>query len=169
MNKTHNRQTFSEWLALTEAGKNAAKVDWIKKRDEWKGHFTISGIEYNIHAYTDDDTSTDFEIWEFKFYKDEHTTKITGDFAGHFILVPTIKNAFEEFIKEKKPDAALFLAADKSKSRKSLYKQSSDHIGSKYNYISINPMLDNNDTLFGVCKEQYMVDEVKKLIKRSYI
>lgn len=31
MNETPNRQTFSEWLALTEAGKNAAKVDWIKK------------------------------------------------------------------------------------------------------------------------------------------
>ena len=63
----------------------------------------------------------------------------------------------------------LFLAADSSKSRKSLYKQTSDYIGTKYKYISINPMLGDNDTLFGVCKEDYMVDTVKKLIKRSYI
>ncbi len=169
MNEKHSRQTFGEWLALTEAGKNAVKVKWTKKMKEWKGNFTINDIEYNIHVYTDDDPLTNFEIWEFKFYKGENTTKITGDFAAHFILVPTIKNAFEEFIKEKHPDAALFLAADKSKSRKSLYKQTSDFIGTKYNYISINPMLDDNDTLFGVCKEQYMVDTVKKLIKRSYI
>lgn len=169
MNDKHSRQTFSEWLALTEAGKNPAKVKWVKKQNEWKGSFVISDIEYNIHAYTDDDTSTNFEVWEFKFYKDENTTKITGDFATHFILVPTIKNAFEDFVKEKQPNAVLFLAADKSKSRKSLYKQTSDFIGTKYDYISINPMLDNNETLFGVCKEQYMVDTVKKLMKRSYI
>ena len=168
MNK-HSRQTFSEWLELTEAGKNAAKVKWIKKQDEWKGRFTISDIEYNIHAYTDDEPQTPFEIWEFKFYKNENTTKITGDFATHFVLVPTIKNAFEDFIKEIMPDAVLFLAADSSKSRKSLYKQTSDFIGTKYDYISINPMLDNNETLFGVCKEQYMVDTIKKRMKRAYI
>ena len=34
MNDKYSRQTFSEWLALTEAGKNAAKVKWIKKQDE---------------------------------------------------------------------------------------------------------------------------------------
>lgn len=169
MSDEHKRQTFSEWLALTEADKNPAKVKWIKQQNDWKGQFKIGDNEYNIHAYTDDETLTDFEIWEFKFYKDKNITKITGDFATHFILVPTIKSAFEEFIKEKKPDAALFLAADSSKSRKSLYKQTSDFIGEKYNYISINPMLDNNETLFGVCKEQYMVDTVKKSIKRSYI
>lgn len=168
MNNKHSRQTFSEWLALTEAGKNPAKIKWSKKPDDWKGKFIINNIEYNIHIYNDEIVE-DFIVWEFKFYKDENTTKITGDFATHFILVPTIKNAFEDFIKEKKPDAVLFLAADTSKSRKSLYKQTSDYIGSKYNYISINPMLDNNETLFGVCKEQYMADTVKKLIKRSYI
>ena len=168
MTDKYSRQTFSEWLALTEAGKNAAKVKWIKKQDEWKGNFVINNIEYNIHAYTDE-IVPDFEVWEFKFYKDNKTTKITGDFAAHFILVPTIKNAFEEFVKEKQPDAVLFLAADSSKSRKSLYKQTSDYIGTKYKYISINPMLGDNDTLFGVCKEDYMVDTVKKLIKRSYI
>lgn len=169
MSNKHSRQTFSEWLALTEAGKNPAKITWNKKQNEWKGHFVISGIEYNIHAYTDDEPLTDFGIWEFKFYKDKNTTKITGDFASHFILVSTIKDAFEHFIKDKKPDAALFLAADSSKSRKSLYKQTSDFIGTKYDYISINPMLGDNDTLFGICKEQYMVDAIKKLMKSTYI
>ena len=164
-----SRQTFREWLALTEAGKNAVKVKYKKTKNRWESTFEINGIEYNIEAYTSDDLDTDFDIWEFKFYKDKSTAQIIGDFKTHFVLVPTIIDAFDDFIKDKKPDAALFLAADSSKSKKSLYKQTSDFIGNKYDYISINPMLGDNDTLFCICKEQYMVDAVKKLMKSAYI
>lgn len=160
----HKRQTFSEWLALTEAGKNAAVVKWIKKQNEWFGKFNINNIEYNIEAYTNNDIDVDFDIWEFKFFKDKIITKITGDFKTHFILVPTISKAFEDFVKEKKPDCVLFLASDESKSRKSLYKQNSDSIASKYNYYSVNPHIGEHDMLFGICKDKSMIQEIRNLM-----
>lgn len=39
MNEKHSRQTFSEWLALTEAGKNAVKVKWTKKDERVERKF----------------------------------------------------------------------------------------------------------------------------------
>lgn len=107
---------FREFLALTEAGKNAVKVTFKKSKYRWTSTFDINNIEYNIEAYTNNELDTNFEIWEFKFYKDKNTTQITGDFKSHFVLVPTIIDAFDEFVKEKKPDCVLFLASDESKS-----------------------------------------------------
>lgn len=162
-------QTFREFLSLTEAGKNAVKVKFKKTKDRWESKFYINEIEYNIEAYTTDDLDTDFEIWEFKFYKDKSTAQIMGDFKTHFVLVPTIIDAFDEFVKEKKPDCVLFLANDESKSRKSLYKSNSDAVASKYNYFSINPMLPKNNILFGICKKKEMIDDIKNLMGFEYI
>lgn len=99
---------FREFLELTEAGKNAINMKWNKSKDKWASTFNTNGVEYNIEAYTNNDLGVDFDIWEFKFYKDKFTTQITGDFKTHFILVPTIAKAFEEFVKEKQPDCVVF-------------------------------------------------------------
>ena len=154
---------FREFLALTEAGKNPVDINWNKRKDRWEGSFYIKDIEYNIETYISD-IEVDFDIWEFKFYKNRNETQITGDFKTHFIIVPTIQNAFEEFIKEKKPDCVLFLASDNSKSRKSLYNNISLDISSRYKYYSINPMLPKNDILFGICKSKNIVEQIKELI-----
>ena len=167
--KELSTQTFGEWLLLTEAGKNAVKVKFKKSKHRWEATFEVKDIEYNIEAYTNDDLDVDFEIREFKFYKDKSTAEITGDFKTHFALVPTIIAAFDEFVKEKKPDCVLFLAVDSSKSRKSLYKVNSDSVASKYDYYSINPMLPKNNMLFGICKEKRMIDDVKNLMGFEYI
>ncbi len=155
---------FRNYIELLEAGKDPIEVNWVKTINKWSGNFLFNDIEYNIEAYTNKDIDVDFNIWEFKFYKDKSTTMITGDFKAHFKIVPTISKAFLDFVKEKKPDSVLFLASDDSKSRKSLYKQNSDIAASKYNYISINPILDNNEILFGICKTKDMIQDIKELI-----
>lgn len=154
---------FKEFLELTEAGKNPTEINWKKTNNRWDGIFNIKDIEYNIETYISD-IEVDFDIWEFKFYKNKKETQITGDFKTHFIIVPTIQNAFEEFIKEKKPDCVLFLASDNSKSRKSLYNNISLDISTRYKYYSINPMLPKNDILFGICKSKNIVEQIKELI-----
>lgn len=154
---------FSEFLELTEAGKNPVEIKWKKTNNRWEGNFEIKGIEYNIEIYISD-IEVNFDIWEFKFYKNKNETQITGDFRSHFIIVPTIQKALEDFIKNKKPNCVIFLASDNSKSRKSLYNNTSLDIASRFNYYSVNPMLPKNDIVFGMCKEKYMLEELKKLI-----
>ncbi len=154
---------FREFLELTEAGKNPVEINWKKTSTRWNGNFEIKDIEYNIETYISD-IDVNFDIWEFKFYKNKSETQITGDFKSHFIIVPTIQKALEDFIKSKKPDCVIFLASDNSKSRKSLYNNFSLDIASRYNYYSVNPMLPKNDIVFGICKEKYMIDELKELI-----
>ena len=104
---------FREFLELTEAGKNPVKINWIKQNKRWNGNFEIKDIEYNIETYISD-IDVNFNIWEFKFYKNKNETQITGDFKSHFIIVPTIQKALEDFIKSKKPDCVIFLASDET-------------------------------------------------------
>lgn len=155
--------SFREFLELTEAGKNPVEINWKKTGTRWEGSFEIKDIKYNIETYIND-IDVNFNIWEFKFYKNKNETRITGDFKSHFIIVPTIQKALEDFIKNKQPDCVIFLASDNSKSRKSLYNNISLDISSRYKYNGINPMLPKNDIVFGMCREKYMLEELKKLI-----
>lgn len=154
---------FKEFFELSEAGKNPIKLNWSKTNEKWFTTFEISSILYTVQA-KHFETCNNFKIWEFKFYKNDKETMITGDFKTHFKIVPTIINALDEFVKDIQPDILVFLASDNSQARKKLYKANSDYIASKYHYISINPRLNDNDILFGICKNEKMLDCLKEMI-----
>jgi hypothetical protein len=60
-------------------------------------------------------------IHQFKFYRDRSVSTL-NDFKYPFQVVPTIKEAINQFVKENKPKVLLFSPSDESKARIALYK-----------------------------------------------
>ena len=115
-------EEFDEWLLKESFDGKPEEITWIKKDNYWRGSFFSENIEYKIIIDKQDyDTylfkfirKNDQGIWTYNLLKRKNITKTLN-------VLTTIRNSFDYFISEKKPNALMFFALDDSISRKRIY------------------------------------------------
>ncbi len=127
----NNKKFIKKVDELFEALDNPVEIKWIKKSLEWIGLFSVNNNVYQINI---EDKLGD-DIWRFKFYHyNNHvlSPEKTGLNSDVWRVLPTIKVAFEEFLKEK-PIGIIFGASGDSIGRKKIYHSFMKEMSKKFN------------------------------------
>lgn len=137
--------SFKEWLNknITEAGNSASDVVWRKDGNAKIGEFEVISnktgkkseftIVINKKEKHKGHIIKDIEIYEFKFYDAEGNIELVNNMEFVLGVGPTIKKEFSNLL-DNKPEAVIFTADKKEKSRVKHYDKFADKIAKEYDY-----------------------------------
>lgn len=130
--KEQIRVGFRKYL-LEMAGKDALPIEWHKNSKIWLGKFYIDDNKFDIRIESSDRYCKNVDVWEFEFTRN-NSTKMKNDFKYPYVVVPTIKKAMEDFLKEKKPSVLGFVGNKDDKGRVKMYEKNSKYYSDKFDY-----------------------------------
>ena len=125
-------QKFSDFLSEM-AGKDPLNIKWTKKRDLWLGEFNIDKNKFIIRIENSDRYCEKISVWEFEFSRNNKTSMV-NDYKYPYLVVPTIKKAMEDFLKEISPDVIGFVGNKDDKGSVKMYEKNAKHYSDKFNY-----------------------------------
>lgn len=119
---------------LFEGFNTPAQIKWIDNKNKLIGLFIVNDKIYQITCEQKNN-----DIWTYKFYlydkdKNQLDVELTNFNSGYMSVLSTIRVGMEYLIESKKVKSIIFGATDKSKARKSLYKNFSEELSKKYNF-----------------------------------
>ena len=142
----HIKQIDDFFDSISEAFDNPLFIKWIDKDNILRGLFTVNN---NIYQIVCEDKG--YNIWKYDFYYFDKnkifTTELTGLEKDKFRVLPTVKVGIQYLYDNKKVDAIIFGASDKSKGRKSIYEDFCQEFSKNNNleyYTRIYSNLDEN-------------------------
>ena len=136
---------FREWINnnITEAGNSASEVIWRKDGNAKIGEFEVKSnktgnkseftIVINKKEKHKGHIIKDIEIYEFKFYDSDGNIELVNNMEFVLGVAPTIKKEFSNLL-DTKPEAVIFSADKKEKSRVKHYNKFAEKIANEYNY-----------------------------------
>ena len=115
------------------AGKDAVPVKWNKTKHQWLGQFFIDEEKFDIRIDSSDRYCSTVIVWEFEFARN-NSTKMKNDFKYPYVVVPTIKKAMEDFLKEVHPSVVGFVGNKDDKGRVKMYEKNAKMYSDKFKY-----------------------------------
>lgn len=107
--------------SISEVFNNPLQIRWVDKDVILRGFFTVNDNIYQIVCENKGNN-----IWKYDFYflekdKNQFSIELTKNNKDKFRVLPTIKLGMQHLYDNKKVDAIVFGASDKSKGRKKIY------------------------------------------------
>lgn len=152
---------FNEYLKnISEALDNPLPIEWIKTESHWVGSFSFDSNEYKIMI---ERLENHKDSYVFKF--NSNVNKKT-ELKDALRVLPTVKNAAVEFIKEIKPEIFVFFSTDGARGRKHVYARFCEYIQKEFDY----KIKTEGDKIFMLHKEKddHHLKEVLDEILKEY-
>lgn len=133
--------------SISEAFDNPLQIRWVDKDDILRGFFTVNDNIYQIVCENKGNS-----IWKYDFYffekdKNQFSIELTKNNKDKFRVLPTIKTGMQYLYDNKKVDAIVFGASDKSKGRKKIYESFCEFFSTNNNlkyYTKVHTDLETN-------------------------
>lgn len=133
--------------SVSEAFNNPLSIRWVNKGDILRGLFTVNDNIYQIVCENKGNS-----IWKYDFYffekdKNQFSIELTKNNKDKFRVLPTIKTGMQYLYDNKKVDAIVFGASDKSKGRKKIYESFCEFFSTNNNlkyYTKVHTDLETN-------------------------
>lgn len=131
---------------LSEAFNNPLKIKWINKDDILIGVFSTNNNTYSIKCI-----NKGYNIWKYDFFilneNDNFSPELTNNEKDKYRVLPTVKSGIQYLLDNKKVDAVIFGATDKSKGRKKLYESFCEEF-SKLNNLEFYTNIQDDKQIF---------------------
>lgn len=134
---------LDEYLkTISEAFQNPLHIQWVDKINSLIGLFHVNENVYQINAINKGN-----DIWKYDFYFFEDNKSFNPSLTGlekdKYRVLPTVKSGMEYLVNQKKVDAIIFGATDKSSGRKKLYESFCVNFSKNNNFEYYSKMQDD--------------------------